>query len=246
MENNEDKIRDYIVGRLSDNEKEAFEKRMKDDTTLAEEVNFYKDLKVAVIQSNFDKMLEETPERLKKKRKRNIQMVAFSISAAAVIVVIAMLTIFNEPDEVEEQQNYVTGTNYLSRYFEPPICRLNPTMLGANNQKTEDLAIKLYKEANYEKAALKFDELLQTNREEPILFYASAAYLATNQIDKAFDIVIELNNKEVAFKNHVKWYLALIYLEEDQNENALPLLNELSDSKNEFKDKAKEILTGLH
>ncbi|MCF8374631.1 MAG: hypothetical protein K9H64_23635 [Bacteroidales bacterium] len=242
IEMNDDVIGDYISGKLSDEEKVAVDKRIKTDDDFAMEVKFYKKLKVAFIQREYDEMLKHVPAAYRERRRKNLRIVTYTVSAAAVIVVIAMMTIFNEPDEMEQQQNSITGTDFIKRFFEAPQHLLNQTMMGVDEEKPGESAVELYKQGNYVDAAREFDKLLLHDPEESIMFYAGACYMATAEIDKALPLFQELKNRDAFYKNTLNWYTALIYLEKGQNEKALPFLEELSAKENEFSEKVETVL----
>ena len=91
-------IEKYLFGKLSEQEKAAFEQRLKNDMELAEEVDFMRDLKIS--SSEFGR--EELKNKLKKiaheykaiEIKQNPSIRTYLAIAASIIVVIGIAALF--------------------------------------------------------------------------------------------------------------------------------------------------------
>lgn len=89
----EDLIRDYVSGLLTENEKAEVRKKMKVDKGFAEEVKLIGQLKIAFMQRAFTEMPKHVPTAYKESRKNNTEIFTYDISNNVSIALISMKTL---------------------------------------------------------------------------------------------------------------------------------------------------------
>ena len=172
----------------------------------------------SVSEQDFKTIVER--ERNKKRNAQRVKLWLYSVaSAAAVILVLLMLTVFKDD----------SSNKLYMAYFEMP-----ENIISRGSSTFSDL----YDQGQYKEALESVEEEDLAN-DVSLKFYVSVCYMKTENIPQAIQYLSELHK---AYPNwqEVQWYLALCYLKEKQTEKASGLFQNIDDE--DYIDKVKDIL----
>lgn len=241
----------YLLGRLSNEEKALVQEKISSDPEFA------KDLKEHEKVINLIKIHEDN--RLRRKfaeldegqikhisRQRKVYMQVFSAAAAVALILVSYFTFFN-PARSDFDNNEIASTlPHVHEYFAPPINYYIQRSRGRSVENKISDAMLFYDAGQYKQAAVLFDEILPLDTTNVnLLFFGGVSYLMSNQPDKAIDCFIRTEKRENTFEQEIKWYKSLIYLDTGKAEKATDLLNEIVDSGSKYEPDAKKILNSL-
>lgn len=241
----------YLLGQLTTEEIQSFEKELENNRELAQEVRMQ-----SLIIQGFEKIEEEkTRTWLKeldntipfqssnKVNMRKIILISSSIAAAAIIAIVMFLQDNNKGDQLFAQnfQPLPANNNYLSmpRSDESPIENLTPEEYSLAVKGMQRYSLK-----DYKNAISNFSEISDLNTKNPeLFFYLSLSQLA---IGKTMAAIVNLEKLEkisdFKYEEDVKWNLALGYLKTKQNSKGISLLKYLTTSHGTWAEPAKLVL----
>ncbi len=224
----DEQIDDYIMGLLDENQKSLFEKELKTDAALSLYLKERKELilgieeyhaqkfkdKLKVIHS---KNFETPPTQIAKKRNLRSWL---AIAATVAFLIVAMMWMNNS--------SYSSSKLYAAN-FQP--YEMSFSQRGNEDEKLLRLE-DLYKTGKYEDALPLFEELNKQSSSSKMLLGAGISKLALNQAEKALvDFKLILDNGDLLFKDHARWYTALAYLQLDNQSQAKLFLELLAKDK---------------
>ena len=240
---NTEYIESYFKGNNNDAAKQAFEKKIIEDASFAEEVAFY-------ISANG--MMQQQIQEEKKQRFREIynQQKVISINpavrnirrymaAASVVIVVILVTWFLSGNKNSIKQ---LADTYIQQNFQ----RQSVTMgIGDSLQKSFSLF-----NSNKLTEALSMFEILAKNNpaNSDAKKYAGIVSLRLGNFDKALEYFSMLEADSGLYSNPGKFYKAITLLERnkvDDKEAAKLLLQEVRDKNLEGKNEAEEWLKKL-
>jgi tetratricopeptide (TPR) repeat protein len=174
------------------------------------------------------KEMDETPviimwERVKK----------YKVAAAAVISMLFIATF------VLVTQDFSTDPGKLYAENFEPFPNYGPGNTRSSEKDDKQLAYTYYDLERYTEALEIFENL---NLETVDLFYASNAYMAVGEIDKAKPLLEEVIERGTGLAVHAKWNLALCFLKEGNLVTAKSLFNDLKNQGGEYQEEASQIL----
>jgi tetratricopeptide (TPR) repeat protein len=236
-----DEIERYLRHEQSPAEKEAFEKRMKQDPSLAQEVENHRTaiflIKVGAVQT-MKKRLEGYSTYNTSPTKK-IFAYKWYIGAAAAFTALTLVIRFLLPHQ--------TDTNKLfAAYFQAPSA--DRQILRDNTEVDEKTkAFISYERGHYKESLRLYEKILKEQSSDELLFYAGAAALADDQSLKAIGYFTELlKNSHSLYRSRTQWYLSLAYLKEGQLKKTTSLLNTLVKQPNSYEEKARKLLHDLN
>jgi predicted negative regulator of RcsB-dependent stress response len=265
-------IDDYLLDRLSPEEKAAFEARMEKDKQLKKEVELQQTMVQGMTEykekQDFFKMLEDSEEESKKgattpipsadedkKPAENTTILrrlrpVFAVAATVALLVLAYTFFIN--------RNQADGPQLAQTYFEwsddKITSRLNATGLAGNI--TEEMiqlagtAIEAFNSRDLDKAKLNFTSLKRSFTSQSYLavltdFYLGQIAWKEGQYDQALELLRPLSEVEgLPIEEDLQFYVAMNYLSKGQQQEAMPYLERISPNSN-FYNKAQEILAKL-
>ncbi len=262
MEKNQEIIRDYIDGRLSDIDRRAFENILATDAELAAEVQLFRDLRtVSEHKDLFDlkqklrEIVENTPikpdlsghfdengkytegsfaEEPSVKMGRRTWL---SILGASVVTAIAAFFLF-QSNETKRIQNIAQQFDFQP--FE------NVIQFDSTDARPLAVALKAYNQGAYAKAEPLLTTHLRTKpADADAAFYLGMCQALTGQFEVAnrtFETTLIAANS--ALTTPAKWYSALCFLRLGAANKARPLLTQLKIDVN-FGEKARRILAEI-
>lgn len=229
----EEYIRKYFEGDLSEEEALAFQKLLKEDTAVAAAFEFEKNVKKA-ITLNKRKALKETFKAYEKPKKSYKWLYA----AASIAVLVGLFT-----------WNSFYSTSYDSlynQYYQTYPNTIAPTVRGTGITDLKSEAFFAYDTGDYETALSLFTKIYKSTSEDYALFYKGISLMELEQYEDALAV---FNNgvfdENSAFKSYSRWYAALSYLKLENKAAATAVLESLTKSENPQREAAIKLLARL-
>lgn len=232
-------IDDYLMGNLSEEQKEQFSAEIKENEDLANSVLLHEEVNESITDNEIFEFRAKIKKLMSDNNKiKKLKAVHYISSIAAVfLIALSIAALLKNPDY---SKTFIT-------YYRPYETDLN---VRSESTKAEglDFALILYQKGEYQAAF----ELLQNYNQSVYNNYTAQFYygLSAMELDK-FDIAEEslqevLTSDDPSLKLHAKWYLGLLYLQTEQAVKAKNIFNELSEDDNYYARKVKKILKKLN
>lgn len=245
----------YLLGELSPSEVAAFEETIRNNATLAQEVELQKLIVNGIISKETKKQKENFKEldnqlTLPNFRFMNAKKYITASFAIAAVLAIVVFMVYNPDDKLNNKlfaENFeVLPTNQeyltLSRGDESPSVGISPEKYAYAVQ-----AMRAYDQKKYKGALPLFEQALQHKEKAPeLLLYMSICQLQQNQIKPAIKNLEWLaNQKAFQLNQTARWYLALAYLHNGNIPKSKEIFKAMSISNHNKADEAKIILEQL-
>ncbi len=264
-ESRNEKIERFLTGKMSAKEVMSFEKLMKEDEDLREEVAIYKRMhehftdKATQDSSDYEKilqskmkseegqqaeaiLLEVQNEYLQEnnaivKPKSNLLKLFVYSSVAAAVIIISVFVFMQEQTSQDLYSQY---------YVEADL----PSFSKRSDVQTSllNLGVEKFNASEYEAASDYFEQYLQSDTNINPLTYIYAGLVASElgNLKEAIDQFELLENLNIEDSSRALWYKALIYLKFDQRDQAETILKLIVENPANYKyQKAKELLPKL-
>ena len=227
-----------IEGKLSPNEEQRFEARLKQDPEFAEAYRIQRSA-IRALRFHHDQQLRQEVRQMytrSKQQRRQRTVRWWSYAAAAVIVGLGGLFAYHYIGRSTTKQVYAT-------YYTPyPALRATREATPTEAQPYET-GMRLYGEERYAAAIPSLKQLLAIDslRDRTYLLLGNS-YLHTNQpteARRAFAAVAA--SDDALLRQQGQWYLALSYLKQDSFDQARPILEKLA-VEGMYQKEASEIL----
>ncbi|MFY7912999.1 MAG: tetratricopeptide repeat protein [Emticicia sp.] len=220
-------IDSYFQGKLSAQEKEAFENNLANDPSLAEDVVFYAHVKC--IQR--DQILKERHAEWTTQSGNKVVGINFKLISAGIAAILLMII----------GVWHFTGSDIQQRtnaYIENDLDQLTNTM-GATDDSLK-LGKDLYNQKKYTEARVVFDKLI--NKSPEAIEFAGLSAIKMNDDEEAIKYFKKIEQNTELINNKGKFYLALVKIKQGKIEEGERLLNEVIDQNLGGKNDAKKIL----
>lgn len=240
----------YLNKTMQKEELRWFRSEMEINPSLAEEVQFQKDIGKAIlnqetldfraqITSLFEKEKEGKPV-VQPKRLHMPHAVRVAVaSLAALIMMGAGIYLYTHRS--------IPADQLFEAYYEPYDGLMNVRSSSAQFTDVLVTAMQKYENREFESALLLFETVLASDRENiTSRFYSGISYMETerfNIAEKSFSGVIDHDNN--LFIEHAEWYLGLCYLKTGQKDKAENLLALIADSEGYYSKKARRLARNL-
>ena len=236
-------IERYLMERMSEAERQAFEQRLAEDAALAKQLKLERAIILGIadhssrdVERKLDEIRQEYEQMRLQRRRRNLLIW---------LVVMGLLLLgsmyFFWP---ESQEDTPDGTLY-AQYYERPVISL---VRRSSDPDSLRFVIDQYYYNEQFGSLLRTTEALASDQAtSEILLAAGIAAMELNQFDRALDYFNRITQKRsVRFGNHALWYSALCYLVMDREEQALPLLHQIAlDAENDHYGEANRLAKAL-
>jgi len=244
----------YILDRMNDEDKAAFEKRIAEDQQFAEEFEFFKQM-ISAINKEAEKKFKDNLREIDKKidtpvlGKQNF-FKYFAIAASIVILLGISAYFYFTSLSTNEKLYLAYYKNYTNDLVEHTRGTNNNVLLenlsAEENEKLTE-AMKFYDEKNYTKTIdIIEDNFVSKSPNPAILFFLAVSQLEVGRLDEAIENLEFLNNiTKHSYSEQTKWYLSLAYIKNKEYEKAMLLLKELEISGNKYKDNAVKLISDL-
>ncbi len=234
-------IEDYIDDDLNRDELKSFLDEVKDNKTMAAELN----LRMEINSVIHDKGFSELKDILEKQKisdrqnnspiniRREVMKTWHMAAASFALVVVAgglWYILSNKPYTTEK---------LVGKYYKPaqPIGQVRGQ---ASGNETLAKAFSLYKQNDYNNALNYFASLSNRITSK---FYSGICYIELKKYDDAiesFKAVVDDNDN--LYVEQADWYLGLIYLMNNQKKAAIDQFNKISAGDSYYAGQAKEIV----
>lgn len=235
-----ERIDSYFNHTLSNEERQLFEAQLANDTTLANEVAFYLNTKIAARENAKEKRKQEFEELRKKLVKNNKIRLNGWITGIAASVLIAFIT------WVFVQKNGVNPDEIADVYIQEHFENLPVKMDGSTDSL--QVGLRFFNQKAFNNAQSVFEEMLERKPDSAeVLKVSGITALKLGDYPKAVIRFHELGKQENLFANPGKFYEALALMKiKPLNKKAVEqLLNEVINNDLEGKQTAIEILKQL-
>jgi tetratricopeptide (TPR) repeat protein len=246
IEDLQDRIQDYICGKMSPKEKAAFEKQIAVSEALSEEVNRFRQLRIItqnkdlfdaqIILKSVMAAIEIEPDYGESKSYFKNSLWKWICGGFVVVAVTG--GIFLYPKHQEKR----ALSNLAKTHLQPLEILIG---FAPNDPSPEAKGMQAYERGNYEQAIPLLSETLKNKSEDhTIRLYLAISYLMQEQHAKAeiqFQEILKTNDLSVPA---AQWYLALSLIQRGEKEAARTLLQNLESNKS-FGKQAKLLLKDL-
>ena len=234
----------YLAGELTSEELAAFEKQMRADPALANEVKLYKTL-------GEDIKLVSQPDKTEKELRGNIATLnkeyfkpeapvikmkkIWWLGAAAAVAAIVLLMV--KPFTGEKFNN-----EKLYTYYSEQIDQLSPVQRGSADDTELVKAAELYNSKQYEQVVPMLDKLITAHPDDKDLALAKGvSLLQTGNAQSAITIFDEIIKSETVYKNPALWFKGLSFLKIKKLSECRDVLKNLPASADKYKE-AQELI----
>ncbi len=235
-------IEAWFEGRLTDEQKKAFEKRLHDDADFRNRVkNFEVALKTVEIDGRHDlkqrlqKIHHEVINGKKRTGKLWLKIAAIFIGLMVVASPLIYRNVFAPPDyEKLAMENFSTYPDILSRRSDTPA----PDIMLLE-------AMSYYKNKDFQNASVLFAHLIEndTTGNQAFYLYMGISLLGNDDLQQASATFENIaGDPENEFYDQARWYLALTLLEEGKHQEAGKILEQIVRNKSYNHKKAKKLL----
>lgn len=228
MTNNLKYIEHYFDGTLSLEEQQAFNLKIQNEKTFAQDVSFYlKSKNLAKIEQK-NRFLELNKQQ---GRQKKIFLLSTFAAAASLILVIFL---FIRNDSFSSQE-------YANNYIKTNLSSISTQMSTENNRINE--GIEQYNAGQYETALKIFSQLKYNSL---ILEYQGLCYLQLKKYDAALLSFEQLSADQTILQNKGDFYQAITLMQKGEFERAKTILMVIKNSSEPIfgKNEAINILQG--
>jgi hypothetical protein len=233
-----ERFQDYLDNLLNTEENSAFENQLKTDALFAKKFNLFKENQ-AFLNLEFSGEKEKFVTNLKVISNQNNQTTAqpkviglnkkWYAIAATLVLFMGGYFFTQKSTPTYDDYNEFENASFTSR---------------GNNEENLKQAENLYNEKKYNEAILKFETIIQDNKNEEIALTYAVCLIETNNFSKAELFLRPISKSKSLFKNKAIWYLGLSNLKQKNYEKTLQILKTLPNDAEEY-NKAKEIVQQL-
>jgi len=238
-------IERYNAGDMSDAEKQWFRKELDGNEKIRNEVNLRKRTDEVLKNQNIISLRNKL-SGIEKRREANIPVrnskkPAYLNYAAVIagLVLIGSIAMFSGKNLSSEE--------IMNRYYkayEPPTSQRS----GQSETNADfTLALEFYNTHDYEKAAIFFNKVLESNPRDmqSVLLNGVANFEDKKYPDAKQSFVNVINDNNNLFIETAKWYLAMCYVKTDEREKAFQLLEIIKKEGGIYRNDAKKIIRKL-
>ena len=239
-------IDDYLTGKLTEQEKLAFEDALKTDSALASELALNKSLHKTFSNVELNKFRDTVKEVIEEERntpktiRRKIGWTRWAVAAA--ILVILSIGIWNWVGSgIDTNQLYTT---HMDAY---PV--FTSTRSSAEVVATVEEARELYESESYDLALATLNSLPEAAQATANIQFLKGVTLIQMQAHQkaleAFSMVLDSSDENGPYVDQAQWYSALLYLKLGDVEKSKEILGSLSGKGGKYGKNAGELLLNL-
>ncbi len=234
----------YINGKLEDTELWEFKKNVKQDPTLASEIELRRELYALVRDTKKMSLLKTITEISAKQQTRKFKINIHSrqlqsIAASIIVFMIIGAGLLSNYIGDSKVSNYEVYTEY---FVDEGSLLTTRSGTESNNSSVES-GVLLYSSNKYAEAISLFDE----NPNNLIArLYSGFSYMKLEQFDmaeKQFEFIIE--DSDNIFIDQAEWNLGLSYLANNKTEQAIKIFTMISASNGAYSLQATSIIKEL-
>jgi tetratricopeptide (TPR) repeat protein len=237
-------IDDYLLGKLSDEKRKAFERELAINQSLRKEVKLCAELNKSIYEDDVIALREKlkiSQRSLSQAKSLNKTLIISAISAASLLIIFALRIVLVDYNP--------THTELYHKHFQP--YRVAGDRRGVNQGHSAyhyGEIVKLYTNGEYAQvtpwleAQIKRDSMdLETG------LMLSTVYLETNNAEKAEEILTKMlhSTYSITFDETLEWYLALAVLRQGKIDEVKKILMKIVHEDGFYSGEALAILESL-
>lgn len=235
----------YLEKSIGPEEEKLFEKELRDDPELKQEllshkllvdgIRFHGRKSLKREMSRWDSQLDENPEE--SIDQPVIRSFRWYYAAAAVIILIVSVVVI--------MQNIDSGQdNIVASHYEPFVFMPEQTRSEAHEPEFAQL-FQYYEHVEYLKTIELINQIEVSERPDIVRFMHANALQAVDNFDEAIPIYESLVKSNSDYLTGAKWYLSLCYLSVNRTSEAKEILADLSQVSSSYANKALKLLNDL-
>ena len=249
MENNDnlqDKIDDYLLCRMTKEERLAFEKEISNNKYLRQDVELQKMIKDEISQRvSVFKIMEEAEQESPKGILKLLHNKLF-YSVAASIAIIGTFFMW-QPTQLSNNQ--IIEQYAMAKPAQNDILNVETDGLRSANRTSSEInekmtsAIEHYKNEEYPEAVKCFSVAIDSTSSRSFILYYVISLIKSEkycQAQKYLELVLKDNL--LGQTDYVKYTEALLKIQFGERKEAIKILKGLEHNSSEFSSKAKEVL----
>ena len=239
MENKDfELIEKYLLGKMSEEERQLFEERLAFDADLREEKEHMEEYILAIEYDHLKEALEsyrilgeEAGEESSSSQKEDATRGA-RIRPLQYWMVAASILLIGWVGYLYYSNLYMRPDQHLEKIFysDPGL----PTVMGENDRYLFYDAMVDYKAGEYEAAIGKWSEISEVGR-DTLDYYTGMAWLNMKEWKKSEDVLKQLP-EDSSLKDKANWYLVQIYIELGEYEKAVQALELVPDTREGYQE----------
>ncbi len=194
-----DDIMEYLLGKLQEEDKNAFEKEMENNPALKAEVKEISDLREAIALEEEEALRNDFKQLEKGKTKPKVFL---WILIPLVLLGLILGSIYFLKTESQEE--------IYASYYEPFPNALHPIVRGETDKSEKNQIFLAYEAGDFNIAAMGLEQLLKEENNPELRFYYALSLQGNKDYEDAMSIFNELENADFDYSSHVLWYDVLI------------------------------------
>lgn len=207
FEEYQDRIDDYILDRMSDEERATFEKEMAADAELQEQVAFMQNMRIALKSRNekLAAMKEWENDYVWQEERIVKRKWPYWVSGIAAVFV-AGLMIFRTPSDIDPNGMLRGGDSYadidtliLNEQYQEALTRIEEEIQVNRND-----SIEFVQDSLMSKEAFDYEMLVIKERQDNLKWQTVLALLGMNRKDEALSLLNELRKEKGPYKKDAK------------------------------------------
>ena len=225
-----EQIDTYFQGKLSVDDKKAFEERLDIDPAFAENVAFYLASKATIQDANLRQRHNQwQPNRQRANTVTLFTRLATGI-AATLVLALSWWVLLKKPENTTEQM--------AMQYIEQNLMTLPVKM--DETQDSLELGKRFYNDKKYPEAIAIFKKLL--DKEPQALEFTGLTAMQLNQYEGAISYFEKLAKNTELITNRGKFYTALVYFKQGNTQKGKQILKEVIEQNLVGKKEAEDFL----
>ena len=234
-------IQDYLQGNLSDEEKNQFRERLRNEPNLMEEYNAQKQMHIYLIDNNsrdqYTAHLNQLGDKYfpsdKKTTSSSNQFKPYILAAIILLASLASFYFYNK----KSQNIYESHSNHFALHLVQKSIE-SETALNAENA---------FNSGRFDIAKVALEKyLIKNNMDTKAKLALGICFLELDNHEKAIEYFDEISEGKSTLKTQAKWYKALYFIKTSQYENAQKTLLEIPNSDKQLFNKSKILLEDLN
>lgn len=237
-----DRMDQYLEGKMSAGEAQAFESELRDNPKLADLLAQHQETILTIESVGVKNELSKIIEQNRKREQTETKTISINRNVIAIAASIAILLgafFYFRPFSPSQGQAL-----YQAFYQADPGL---PTMMGATDNPIFADAMVSYKEGEYQKALESFKMLSVANSSNDTLsFYQGICQLELGQTTESIESFSKINLSKPIWGNKAEWYQTMALLNANQLPEARSKLEKIAnDGTHRYQQQAKEVLEAL-
>ncbi|MEL6558702.1 MAG: hypothetical protein AAFQ94_10995 [Bacteroidota bacterium] len=224
----ENRILDFLSGKMTDAEKQSFLKEMEADDELKAAVNHSRIIRnmLSEDRATFSEAVMDVIHEKRAKKSKSVYWIAASLS---LLLAVTIVFFWRQPSD--------SVLELADRYLEP-----HKDMLTNRADGEVQIDLSDYKNGDYELAVKSLSNQLNSQYNAVTALYLGVSYLLVDEPAKANIVFNEIDKSKIIFSDDVLWYQSLALIKMNRLEEAKSLLKLLAEQQTVYKEKSIKLM----